>query len=582
MQQRRMDSNFRKRMRRRLYYGDMADLEEPSLPLTELAVDYFHESVPEKLGHVDLYTASNVIRCNKVSPCSVVLSMLYAKRLRQKNKEYLQTMSSSDIFFISMMMASKYLYDEGVEEEVFNDEWADNTDQEVDDVNQMEMDFLQAMDWRLFVKPDEFEDTLVAIERRLALREGLKRNWFTYAELDVLLNADLMGTLWLQVGLECSKLMSAFSAVYLTGIISMLGSTALAAQVSGPLSSVAVALFTLQSSPLTMILSNSMPLVDPSTFTSPLYNRGDPGSLVVTPNNHSDWDEGTNEDFRPQTWNRKGGWNDGSIVPDPGEDPPYVMMKSQEKEESGVTDNSSTSEDKRSTINPARHSSLWSLWFLDSLLSQLWAVATFKPKPLNFLGASLSHKSDKDESSVAGPADQSLKFRKRDRKHHYKHSFDSSSTPAFSDPATPASNIVPESRLESAGLNSEKSCDCYCCLNPACDGWFGKLSGKVHCGSAHSSFFPRGQSMESTESKSERLSDQASQPQHCCLRSSLCCTEQLQLLFDNIDLGSIPQLGQTKRHIESSETVPLLYSRTDHHKVSLGFYTGMYQALIVT
>lgn len=42
-------------------------------------------------------------------------------------------------------MASKYLYDEGVDEEVFNDEWADNTDQDVDDVNKMEVDFLQAM-----------------------------------------------------------------------------------------------------------------------------------------------------------------------------------------------------------------------------------------------------------------------------------------------------------------------------------------------------------------------------------------------------------------------------------------------------
>ena len=43
------------------------------------------------------------------------------------------------------MMASKYMYDEGVDEEVFNDEWADNSEQDIADVNQMEMDFLQAM-----------------------------------------------------------------------------------------------------------------------------------------------------------------------------------------------------------------------------------------------------------------------------------------------------------------------------------------------------------------------------------------------------------------------------------------------------
>ena len=49
------------------------------------------------------------------------------------------------IIFLCQMMASKYMYDEGVDEEVFNDEWADSIEQEVDDVNQMETEFLDAM-----------------------------------------------------------------------------------------------------------------------------------------------------------------------------------------------------------------------------------------------------------------------------------------------------------------------------------------------------------------------------------------------------------------------------------------------------
>ena len=42
-------------------------------------------------------------------------------------------------------MASKYLYDEGVDEEVFNDEWAENAGLEKEEVNKMELDFLDAM-----------------------------------------------------------------------------------------------------------------------------------------------------------------------------------------------------------------------------------------------------------------------------------------------------------------------------------------------------------------------------------------------------------------------------------------------------
>ena len=43
------------------------------------------------------------------------------------------------------MMASKYLYDEGVDEEVFNDEWAENAGLEKEEVNNMELDFLNAL-----------------------------------------------------------------------------------------------------------------------------------------------------------------------------------------------------------------------------------------------------------------------------------------------------------------------------------------------------------------------------------------------------------------------------------------------------
>jgi len=43
------------------------------------------------------------------------------------------------------MMASKYLYDEGEDEEVFNDEWGAAGKLDVQTVNTLEMNFLNAM-----------------------------------------------------------------------------------------------------------------------------------------------------------------------------------------------------------------------------------------------------------------------------------------------------------------------------------------------------------------------------------------------------------------------------------------------------
>ena len=46
---------------------------------------------------------------------------------------------------MNQMVASKYLYDEGVDEEVFNDEWADSAKMDTEEVNQIEMNFLSAI-----------------------------------------------------------------------------------------------------------------------------------------------------------------------------------------------------------------------------------------------------------------------------------------------------------------------------------------------------------------------------------------------------------------------------------------------------
>ncbi|KAH9498577.1 Cyclin-dependent protein kinase [Bulinus truncatus] len=375
VKEKRMDSRFQKRIQRHLYYGDMADMEKPSFPLTELVVDYFHDSVPDKLGHVDMYTAADIIRKTRVSPASMVLSMLYAKRLRQTNQEYLRSISSSDIFFISVMMASKYLYDEGVEEEVFNDEWADNTDQDVDYVNKLEMDFLKALDWRLFVKPDDFESTLAGVEKRLALQEGLKRNWFTYSELDLLLTSDTVASLWYQSVLECSKVVSTLSAVYLTGIFTLLGSTALAIQVSGPLSAATLAIFSLsaQHLPVSNIATRFEPLQ-----SSALQEGG--FGLADVVNNVS-----------------------GIVVENMGEHNDSAMWNTQFGESLAASSGSFPDE---SAVSERQPSFSWSAWVVDSLLTQFLALMRYKSEFLKKSNSNAHNEEEISDTELKGSASQ--------------------------------------------------------------------------------------------------------------------------------------------------------------------------------
>ncbi|KAI5613401.1 protein CNPPD1, partial [Silurus asotus] len=93
-----------------------------------------------------------------------MLALVYIERLRHRNPEYMQQISSSDLFLISMMVASKYLYDEGEEEEVFNDEWGAAGKLDVQTVNTLELNFLSAIDWHLFAEPSEVFNVLRQLE----------------------------------------------------------------------------------------------------------------------------------------------------------------------------------------------------------------------------------------------------------------------------------------------------------------------------------------------------------------------------------------------------------------------------------
>ncbi|XP_062972831.1 protein CNPPD1 [Elgaria multicarinata webbii] len=216
------------RVRKRLYYGWDKDsaLDNLSSPVADIAVELLQKAAPSPIRRLQKKYVSRVSREACISPCSMMLALVYIERLRHRNPEYLQQISSSDLFLISMMVASKYLYDEGEEEEVFNDEWGAAGKVDVQTMNTLEMNFLSAIDWSLYTDPKELFEVLSWLEGSVAERQGVRRGWFTYTDLCVLMEQTLWQQALGQFYQQVAKLACILGVVYLTGIAAVLASVA--------------------------------------------------------------------------------------------------------------------------------------------------------------------------------------------------------------------------------------------------------------------------------------------------------------------------------------------------------------------
>ncbi|KAG7241004.1 hypothetical protein INR49_026034 [Caranx melampygus] len=179
---------------------------QPPSTSSDIAVEIFQKSAPSPIRKLQKKYASHVAREACISPCAMMLALVYIERLRHRNPEYLQKISSSDLFLISMMVASKYLYDEGEEEEVFNDEWGAAGKLDVQTVNNLEMNFLNAI--------------------------GMKRGWFTYTDLCVLLEQSAWSQALTVMYQHFTKVSCMLSLVYLTSVAGLIATSAVLHQLS--------------------------------------------------------------------------------------------------------------------------------------------------------------------------------------------------------------------------------------------------------------------------------------------------------------------------------------------------------------
>ena len=161
------------------------------------------------------------------SPTSLVFALIYLDRLRRNNPDFLNNISSADLFLVSMMVASKFLNDDGEEDEVFNDEWAKSGQMNIKDFNRLEVEFLGAIDWNVNVTTTDFDSALQRVEQEIAYRELSRRSWSTYSDLDILSSSESVVGLWKFLAETAVRVTTVCMAAYAASLFTLLGSTAL-------------------------------------------------------------------------------------------------------------------------------------------------------------------------------------------------------------------------------------------------------------------------------------------------------------------------------------------------------------------
>jgi hypothetical protein len=217
-----IDSERSGEIKRRVYLPDVDEFRSSSGPLSEIVLDSLdavtcHRAKPLKEGYV-----ADLTREGGISPCSVILGLLYVHRLSETNPRYLRTMSGKDLFLTAMMIASKYLNDEGENEALTNSEWAEVGCRSKPSLDLMERQFLAAIDWRLYVSLEEYYTFVTGIEGRIALNQYARRGWLTYTDLVTIWDAMDTQRALLTATKHVAKVTCGSAAVYLVLLSTLL------------------------------------------------------------------------------------------------------------------------------------------------------------------------------------------------------------------------------------------------------------------------------------------------------------------------------------------------------------------------
>lgn len=176
-----------KRLQRSLYRGSLEDLNDdtdhPPIALTDLALKFFSKAVPNYgLDQLDMDYVSSVSGSTRLSPCAMILALIYLERLQIKNSDYLESVSPSGLFVVTMLVASKFLF-ENEDDIVTNQIWSEALNMDIKELNLLEQKFLAAIDWQLYVDSSEFFQYLSGVEKMIAVKQSSVRGWLSYSDI---------------------------------------------------------------------------------------------------------------------------------------------------------------------------------------------------------------------------------------------------------------------------------------------------------------------------------------------------------------------------------------------------------------
>lgn len=170
---------FLDRIKKTLYYGSSkVRCTKISRPLADYAADVFSETHRgHSLSRLNFATVGNL----SVTPCSLILAMIYLDRLNATDPTFVRRITPSELFIVSMMVSTKFYC--GYDEDIYLSAWAEYGNMTPDQMKALELEFLDAMNWNAYVSKRDFFEKLKSVEKVLAKRQGLTRGWLTYTEL---------------------------------------------------------------------------------------------------------------------------------------------------------------------------------------------------------------------------------------------------------------------------------------------------------------------------------------------------------------------------------------------------------------
>ncbi|KAI6224391.1 Protein CNPPD1 [Aphelenchoides fujianensis] len=174
---------IRQRLRRSLHYGPLR-MNCLTIQLSELVINYFDRRSTYDFLDVDF--AARISRDGCLDPCTLVAAMIYVERLRRNNPAAFQRSNPNDLYLSALIVATKFLNDCGVDEFVWQDEWAAAASTSVERINKLELRFLNDLGWDLHIMDAEYDAAVRSLERGVALKSAQLSGSLSYTDCNVL------------------------------------------------------------------------------------------------------------------------------------------------------------------------------------------------------------------------------------------------------------------------------------------------------------------------------------------------------------------------------------------------------------